>query len=348
MPTSAAIPFTRVRLRSVQDTSKELIHSYGRTVRKLRSYYVFPSFTIPNVWRGASEIIYRFDFDAGLISLLNKFPLTPPDNVTFCPVLSWREGETFKRYKLWENVGEILWLPLYNKEKIPTDQFYIEIWNTDTRVQYVLGTEDGNVLGTENGMVLGWSGTESDVITLDLDIKLYTSKLTVPEDYCDDEDINLGSPSTCVDPIYDLSGFIPAFGDYYLLIAPCARQLIHGLIREPNYNLLQSTDDTWHYVWTETVDGNTTTHVDQANASPPPDAIGYFAIIRGTKIYKVALRVMPDEGPTNHALSIREELTDDVNKLNVVLLENLTDGQNYGLYISTDLVLRIHPTPIAL
>ena len=327
---------------------------YSSYVKKLRSYFEIPAFSVANTWRGASEIVHRFDYDLSAISILNHFPLEQPSGANFCPVLSWLVDEVFYRYKIWENVGEILWLPLYAGQKITGDSFHIEIWNVNPS-SGILTAEDGSILTTEAGQGIQADGNVNVTTELTEAIRFYTSRLILPSSMCDDEDTLLADPTDCVDPVYELENFQPLFGDYYTLVAPCERQLIKGAFVKPaaGYNILQSTDDTWHLVaFAENEDGDLVLRVDQNNTVPPADALGYFPMYRLTsqEIYKIALRVMPDEGATTHALAIRERMADDTeDPANVIVLTNEVDGLDYGFYLNpSGTNFTIYPETIVL
>lgn len=356
--THTYIPFSRERYEGVKDTSLLRTKSYAKTVRKLKSYYEIPAFSIINVWRGASEIVFRYDFPNGLLSLLNAFPLEKPVNANFVPVLAWREGDDqfFHRYKLWEDVGEILWLPVYNKEKVKASTFYIEIWNTNTVTgQSGLGLEEeGEGLGLEEPGIL--LGLEDEVgfadLLLEAAIKLYTSRLIVPTDFCLDDDVKLGEPTTCVDPIYYLENFEPIFGDYYLLVAPCERQLIKGVKAKPEFNLLRNRDDdTWHYVWMDVIAGNVFLFVDPANAVAPDGALGYFPLrinVGTKKTYKFELESALGEAGTHHFVATEEVAASEAD-LDVCLLQTVneqSDALLYGFYLTRDSDGSIRPVVI--
>lgn len=351
------VPFTRQELGVAIDNSCNPKPLRPTVVGKLRSYYTIPAFSYPNNWHGASEIVARFDYSAGSISLLNQFPITAPDGANFCPVVSWLKNQVFHRYKLWKDVGEILWLPLYAKQKIDSDKFYIEIWNTNTQSGGGLGTEDGQGLGIEGGGLFGL-GLESAAfaaLLLEAEIKLYSSRLIIPtRPYCDFSDVKLLDATVCVDPVFDLTHFQPILGDYYLLVSPCARQLIKGVVGDYSLggNILQSTDGTWHYVWMLTVDGNLHLRVDPANSIPPPGSLGYFPmtylVTRG--IYKIHLKAINDDGGNvSHQFFVDGLLAPTTpGAINGVILLNQTDGLHYGFVLFPEefgVGLRIIQTP---
>ncbi len=344
------IPYHRTRVEGPQDTTLAKSRIFGRTVKKLKSYYTIPAFSVDNNWRGASEIIYRFDFPAGLITLLNIFPITPPTGSNFCPVVAWKVGETFVRYKLWEDVGEILWLPLYNKEKITASEFYIEIWNVNpsaeaTGLETLESEEDEGIEFEEDDTIVETEESSGDLelpvaITTQLleSIVIYTSRLVIPSPICNETESSLGAPTTCVDPIYHLEDFQPLYGDYYTLIAPCERELIKGVIAKPVYNLLKNrNDDTWHYVWAQFVAGELFLYVDPTNElNPPVDALGYFPLVSAQDRNTYKMELMWGPGDTGNFTVIDTTIAASASDINVALLQDtdtFSDAILWALYL---------------
>lgn len=94
-----------------------------------KSYVELPAFSITdNHWRGASEIVIQFNYSASKNFVLTRRP-TKPAGVNFLLCIKYRIGGTVYRYKLWENVGEVLDVALYNGQIIKKN-FVLEIWNT--------------------------------------------------------------------------------------------------------------------------------------------------------------------------------------------------------------------------
>lgn len=334
-------PYTKSR--NAVTTQAQPARIKAAWVKKLLSYYAIPTFSVDNIWRGASTMVYRFDFPIGLVTLLNQFPMTPPDGSNFCPVVSWRVGQAFVRYKLWEDVGEILWLPLYSGQKVTASSFHVEIWNVRPRILVEFDGEEDVIVEHEgeDPPLLEFDIAPGEPITTQLlePINLYTSRLVIPTSYCDISDVNLGSPTACVDPIYYLEDFQPIYGDYYLLVAPCERQLIKFRQSVP-LNYLQNRDDlTWHRVWAQFVDGNLYFFVDPEEVSPPDGAVGYFALISRTDqlTYKMELEHGPD-GTGNYVV-IDTLLTPSALDVNNILLQDtdtFTDTILWALYIKSN------------
>jgi hypothetical protein len=244
-------PFFKERHRMTVDGIKPQHAIRGPYLRKLRTKITLPEILIiDNVWRGASEIvkIFRLTYTNGL-SLLN---IVPSSNANYCACVAWRVGTEVFRYKLWKNIGEILYAEDYTGQCVGTE-FDIEIWNT-------------------NNAILHGGG---DII--------YLSQLTLPTSYCDSSDniieLNLNLHS-CVDVIFDLNDFVPAEGDYYTIVELDGCRIAE-LIKPPIYPYLtlQANDNTWHnFYLVRQPDGFggtfTTYFIDPTNVAP--SGLGYI------------------------------------------------------------------------
>jgi hypothetical protein len=309
------IPFSKARFPAPQDFTKQKIFRHAGTIRKLGTYFEIPAFSIPNPWKGASEIVLRFDYEISNFTFFNPFVDSRYDDINFCPVISWFSApEVITRYKLKSNVGEILWLPEYAGQKINNSSFYIEIWNTDNGIYEVLGTQEGDAIGTQDGQLIGITPPTYADLILEDPIRFYTSRLIAPPHKCDTDDIEIGNRTLCVDPIYFLEDFEPFNGDYYLLVSPCQRLLVKGRISPVFENiLLQSTDGTWHYVYAQlnTDDSGDFLGFNVDQADQPPGDKGYFPLreITGTT-HKIDLLAHDDGDGLIHYLRIGDPVID--------------------------------------
>lgn len=337
-------PYIKVRHGYTVDTSLRKARHGFEFISKVREKLVIPAFDIDNVWRGASEIIktYGYTLDNN-IAFQEIFPIEPPANSNCLLTVMWYPGtDEIRRYKLFEDVGEILWLPLYSGQTIGKP-FYIEVWNVNPN------SAEGNALGDEEGGIVGEGGIGigledvpigTDITTsLGSAIEIYSSRLIVPTSKCDLGDISTENDFECVDPVYHLDDFQPQFGDYYDLVKPCERQLIKGVVQQPIYNLLKNRDDdTWHEVWmyVDPVTLAVQLEIYPDNITPPSDALGYFPMTPinaiGT-ILKFELCSGPD-GTGNYFVFDTESVIDA--GINVVLLENGASPSPsvlYGFYL---------------
>lgn len=129
-------PFIRQNFATTPRFNRHKVYTPYR--HKLRTKIYLPCLDIINVWRGASEVVAKFFFNSNQTTILLNGNKTIISN--FCPCITWRTGaETIARYKLWQNVGEILYVPLYTGQLIPSGEFQIEIWNVQTAIIYIGG-----------------------------------------------------------------------------------------------------------------------------------------------------------------------------------------------------------------
>lgn len=98
-------------------------------LRKVSTYVEIPSFNLPVDWLGASFIRVQFQYQASGPFLFPALPVRPA-NANFCLCVRYLEGSTVVRYKLWEDVGELLYVDMYNYQKIGAN-FWFEVWSTD-------------------------------------------------------------------------------------------------------------------------------------------------------------------------------------------------------------------------
>lgn len=107
---------------------------------KKSNYYIqLPTFSVPTpVWLGSSYIVTEFRLLGLGASFTLPYHISPPSNVNFClavrmPVVNGT-GLGVTRRKIWENVGERLYYPLYENEVLGPDCVF-EIWSTYSNSQ---------------------------------------------------------------------------------------------------------------------------------------------------------------------------------------------------------------------
>lgn len=181
-------PFWNERVKSVLDTSRNKVRQPSRWRVKLSTFLNIPAFNVVNTWRGSSEIVAKFVYSLSTpVSFISDLPIA---NGNFCPCVSWKPtSETIVRYKLWENVGEILYVPLYTGQQIGAN-FNIEIWSTNNSP--IVGTGD----------------------------KLYLSFFQIPTTLCEEGEVDFGAGVvTCDDITFNLTGWNPSIGEYYNVVS---------------------------------------------------------------------------------------------------------------------------------
>lgn len=97
-------------------------------VGKSYAYIDLPVFSYSSDldWKGASEIATQFNYAASQQFVLRNRPAKPA-GVNYCLCVSYRVGNTVYRWKLWENAGEVLNVPLYGGQVIQPN-FVLEVW----------------------------------------------------------------------------------------------------------------------------------------------------------------------------------------------------------------------------
>lgn len=104
----------------------------SRVVTRVGSFIAVDPFslTVPTPWLGASYIVGEFTFTTSrstIITMLSGKPITPQ----FCLALRCINDDlTVDRYKLWQDVGELLHVPLYAKQPLKKT-FTVEVWTVE-------------------------------------------------------------------------------------------------------------------------------------------------------------------------------------------------------------------------
>jgi hypothetical protein len=175
-------PFVKSRSLPSTYTANDKVHSAPAYRKKFNKYIIIPAFAYTGItWYGASHIVGTFNFTQ---DKLNSFPLIPdyPTGANFILCVSWKVGTTVYRYKFWQDKGELLYVPLYTNQSIPTTSFKIEVWNV--------------------------SG-ETDATMAD-ELMFETSELVSPSLTCCDNEAtdDSGAYSVCTDNLMPLTGIV--------------------------------------------------------------------------------------------------------------------------------------------
>lgn len=141
-------PFTKQLSLPLVDTTLNKQRVLASPYGKSNDYMLLQPFVVaPIVWEGVSLIVKKFLITLPKSVSIVKIP-TAPVGVNFCPCVFWRISEGVgARYKLWENVGEILYAPLYTSEQIPPS-FILEIWNCKDETDATLAASLQIILST--------------------------------------------------------------------------------------------------------------------------------------------------------------------------------------------------------
>ncbi len=334
-------PFIKQREQYVLDTSRQKLRVASTWSTKLRTYFTLPQFSIENVWRGASEIVKEFSYSlSAKTSIINLLQNTPA-NPNFVACVAWKPiSETIVRYKLWEDVGEILYVPLYSGQTINAD-FSIEIWNT----QPVAGSSGDSII-FESGDALVTEETSDAIVTEeggDLigtiittsnaeDIVVMLSTLVIPSSKCPSSNSRITAYDECTDVTFNFNGgtydttYIPFDGDYYIVAGVCGvTTLVKGSRFSGTELILQSTDETWHRIYTMRFGGITYLAVDQDNALPSLTPHIYLQQYPGVT-YRVDLQLLQG----NHHIRVDQNASTELD-YTVLYLQTAEDSLYYGL-----------------
>lgn len=116
-----------------------------RPARKLtgrRSFFVIPTFSYNSVtWKGASEVVTQFNYTVDRNFVLPR-TVNPPVDPNFVACIRWHDEDgNVRRYKLWQNVGEVLNVSLIRPSNVIGNNFTVEIWNIETDTSSSLAEE---------------------------------------------------------------------------------------------------------------------------------------------------------------------------------------------------------------
>lgn len=148
---------------------------------RTRGYFTVPSFSVDSEWKGYSEIVATFNYEAP-----NKFSLKSLTDVTdpnYVACIMWvDEDYNVMRYALWQGVGEVFHFnaPLYTGQVIGRN-FRIEIWNVGlgSITSFSLaGDTSGNVMDGNyvfNGANERWEKTGTATKYFDFDSVFFDS-----------------------------------------------------------------------------------------------------------------------------------------------------------------------------
>jgi hypothetical protein len=134
MPAPSNPPYSAGAVIQPRMLNRWLDINVVRALTRAKTYFTIPTFSVVNNWKGYSELVAVFNYvspnNFSIKTLGNTFPVNP--NYLACVV--WEDSSyNVHRYKLWEDVGEVLYFdtPLYNNQQIKKN-FRIEIWTTNT------------------------------------------------------------------------------------------------------------------------------------------------------------------------------------------------------------------------
>lgn len=148
---------------------------------RTRGYFTLPAFSVETQWKGYSEIVAAFNYEAP-----NKFSLkniTSVNDPNYVACVAWVDSEyVMHRYALWTGAGEVFHFsaPLYTGQVIGRN-FRIEIWNvalSDVLSFSVAGDLTGNAMDGNylfNGANERWEKIGTTTKFFEFDSLLYDS-----------------------------------------------------------------------------------------------------------------------------------------------------------------------------
>lgn len=273
-------PYIKIQSAPSYDQSVKTRSAPGYR-RMWHNYIILPAFTVDTTWLGASRIVKTFNYT---ITSKLSFPLlpTPPDNCNFCLCISWIEDDEVVRFKLWEDVGELLYVDLYDHRTIPTN-FTFEIW----------------------------SCTDETDATMSSDLMIYNSILVRPTTSCSSTSQETASDyDICVDKTMDLDTYTwnGVEGDYWTFDSCGNGTFVNYTFIDPPTNLVASDGTygdkiavTWDAVdgaLSYTVYRNTVDDFETAEEIGTPTTNSYDdedeTLVSGTHYYYWATATGPD------------------------------------------------------
>lgn len=106
-------------------------YNTGRAVMDKAMFLQVPAFTAGVLaWTGASYQVARTVINAGMPWAISK-PIARPSGLNACAAVRFTSGGTVYRWKLWQDVGEVLHWSLYDGTVLPEAGVYLEFWSID-------------------------------------------------------------------------------------------------------------------------------------------------------------------------------------------------------------------------
>lgn len=133
MPAPSNPPFEAGAQMQPRQLNRWLDVNKINKLTRASTYFTIPSFDVDVTWLGYSELVAVFNYTSA-----NNFSIKPiasllPISPNYLACVMWADSShNVYRYKLWEDVGEILFfdVPIYTEQRIKK-HFRIEIWNTN-------------------------------------------------------------------------------------------------------------------------------------------------------------------------------------------------------------------------
>lgn len=121
--------FFQILRPATQDPTKFATLRPVLLVSRLDNVIVLPAFAFTGlVWKGASQLLVQYNITLPSVVTLPVLPNGAGRD--FCLCIRWRVGTTPYRFKLWQNVGEVLYPPTLYVNEIVKSYATLEVWTT--------------------------------------------------------------------------------------------------------------------------------------------------------------------------------------------------------------------------
>ena len=147
----------------VRDTLKKVLSGVARRDQEDYVYLVVPAFSVTGItFNTSSEITAEFAYTfAGKWALL--LPIQKPSaNPNYCLAVRWISGGVVYHFKLWQGVGEVLGIPLYDGRSIEAS-FVLEVWNIATSTTQSQASSFKLTTTNSNARLYAGNSVEADI-----------------------------------------------------------------------------------------------------------------------------------------------------------------------------------------
>lgn len=170
MPIPPSPPFVSTATQQPRQLQRWLdINPQGGALQRTQTYITLPVFSVAVSWKGYSEIVASFNFEAPnnfSFRSLSNLPVSP----NYALAVSWYDSEgNSQRYFLWKSVGEVIFFEeiLYISQLIKKN-FRFEIWSTN--VANCSNTTAINFYTSVLGILDYRYGTDSALVNADTEV----------------------------------------------------------------------------------------------------------------------------------------------------------------------------------
>lgn len=149
---------------------------------RTETYITIPAFSIDCDWKGYSELIATWNFEADHNFTLKQAQNVLPSSPNYVLCVMWEDQDrNVYRYALWQNVGEVFYfnVPLYTGQQIKAN-FRFEVWNVED-VTTAEQTTDVTLYTSVRGNYDYIWETDSALVISDGLVTNFAQTLTIPD-----------------------------------------------------------------------------------------------------------------------------------------------------------------------